>query len=55
VGTAISWFMVGCAGLGLSIILVNRPSLFVPPPMRRDRGAVQEWLHKRRRRPTNNQ
>ena len=35
-------------GLMLTIILFNWPKLLVPPPMRSQRGTVDEWLEKRR-------
>jgi hypothetical protein len=32
--------------LHVPILLWNRPKAFVPPPMRRQPGALREWRHK---------
>ncbi len=55
------WFTVpalvlffGAVGLTVSIMLFNWPKFLVPPDLRREPGATQEWLANRGREPKAN-
>lgn len=52
VGEWVFFMLIGAANvallMALSVIAFNWPTFLVPPPMRGERGAIQESLHARR-------